>query len=440
MYIKNSLIKKIEARKATIGVIGLGYVGLPLVIRFAEEGFTVQGFDVDDEKVAMLNAGQSYIKHIPSEKIAEAVASQKLTATADFTKLSTPDCILICVPTPLDERKAPDMRFINATIYELAAHLREGQLIVLESTTYPGTTRELLLPKFESKGLEVGEKYFLAFSPEREDPGNTQYTTQNIPKVVGGITAACTEVASVLYDQIVDQVIPVSSTEVAEFTKLLENIFRAVNIALVNELKVLATKMGVDIWEIIEASSTKPFGFMPFYPGPGLGGHCIPIDPFYLAWKAKEYNFNAHFIELAGEVNTGMPEYVISRLSDALNQRGKCFKDAKVLILGVAYKKDTDDIRESPALELIEILRTKGVNTFYNDPYIGEISRLRSYDFMLESSQLSESFLESMDAVLITTAHSVYDYNWIVQNSGLVVDTRNATRNVKEGKEKILKA
>jgi len=440
MYIKNSLIQKIKGRKATIGVIGLGYVGLPLVIRFAEEGFTVLGFDVDDDKVRKLNAGESYIKHIPDEKIQRIVSSQRFSATSDFTKISEPDCILICVPTPLDEKMAPDMRFVEATAYEIALHLRQGQLVILESTTYPGTTREVLLPKFENSSLKIGADYFLAFSPEREDPGNLKFTTKNIPKVVGGITDACTEVTAQLYDQIVDKVVPVSSTEVAEFTKLLENIFRAVNIALVNEMKVLATKMGVDIWEIIEASSTKPFGFMPFYPGPGLGGHCIPIDPFYLAWKAKEYGFNTHFIELAGEVNTSMPQYVMDRLADVFNSKGKCLNGSKVLVLGVAYKKDTDDIRESPGLEVMDLLRKKGTEVLYNDPYIHKIPDMRKYDFTMDSTELTEELLQSLDAVLIATSHSSYDYEWIVANSDLVLDTRNATQKVRNNRERIIKA
>jgi UDP-N-acetyl-D-glucosamine dehydrogenase len=439
-YIKNSLKKKIESHKAKIGIIGLGYVGLPLVIRFAEENFRVFGFDVDDDKIKRLNAGESYIRHIPAEKLRDIADSGQFTATSDFDRLSEADCVLICVPTPLDERREPDMRYVDATTYKIATYLRQGQLISLESTTYPGTTREILLEKLNTKGLQVGLDYFLAYSPEREDPGNTKYTTKVIPKVVGGVTPDCTDIAYALYNEVVDSVIRVSSPEVAEFTKLLENIFRAVNIALVNEMKILADKMGVDVWEIIGASATKPFGYMPFYPGPGLGGHCIPIDPFYLAWKAKEYGVNMHFIELAGEVNTSMPQYVISRLGDALNERGKCYKGSKVLILGAAYKSDTDDLRESPSLLLIELLRGKGVEVFYNDPYIERIPAVRKYDLDLASSPLSESLLKSMDAVLIATAHSAYDYEWIVKNSRLVIDTRNATGKLAAGLEKIKKA
>ena len=440
MELKNSLLQKILDRKAVVGVIGLGYVGLPLVIRFAEERFSVLGFDVDQNKVDDLNSGRSYIKHIPSSQVEEMRASGRFDATVDFSRLAEADCILICVPTPLSDTKEPDMRYVEATSDAIATYIRNGQLISLESTTYPGTTREILLPKFEGKGLKTGEDYFLAFSPEREDPGNVRFTTKNIPKVVGGITPACSEIAAALYDQIVDQVVSVSSTEVAEFTKLLENIFRAVNIALVNELKMLATKMGVDIWEVIDASSTKPFGFMPFYPGPGLGGHCIPIDPFYLSWKAKQYNFNAHFIELAGEVNTGMPDYVVSRMADILNERAKCIRNSRILILGIAYKKDTDDIRETPALELMESLIKKGADVYYNDPFVPTIPEMRRFSLKMNSSELTESLLASMDAVVITTEHSDYDYDWIVQHSPLVIDTRNATKHVSSFRERIMKA
>jgi len=440
MNINHTLVSKIQNRKAVIGIIGLGYVGLPLVIRFSEENFKVVGFDVDSKKINKLNNGQSYIKHIPSTKIEQLVATDKFEATTDFSRLSETDGIIICVPTPLNDKKEPDMHFIKATAGKIAKYLRKGHLISLESTTYPGTTREILLPKFENNGFKVGKDFFLAFSPEREDPGNLTFNARNIPKVLGGITPNCAEVAKALYSQVVGEVIVVSSTEAAEFTKLLENIFRAVNIALVNELKILADRMNVDIWEVIESASTKPFGFMPFYPGPGLGGHCIPIDPFYLSWKAKELNFNAHFIELAGEVNTNMPSYVASKISDALNCNGRCFKDSRILILGVAYKKDTDDIRESPALELMEIFTKKGAEIFYNDPHIDRVSNLRNHDFNFISSPLSENLLRWMDAVIIVTDHSDYDYAWIVEKSNLVVDTRNATKNVKKYREKILKA
>jgi UDP-N-acetyl-D-glucosamine dehydrogenase len=440
MNLERSLAKKIENRTALVGVIGLGYVGLPLVIRFSEEGFRILGFDIDMNKVTMLNKGKSYIKHVPAEKILKLRKSGLFEATSNYSRLKETDAILICVPTPLNKNKEPDMSYIEITSDEIAKTLRKGQLVSLESTTYPGTTREILLPKFERQGFKVGKDFFLVFSPEREDPGNPKYYTKNTPKVVGGITSQCNAVGKLFYAQIVDRVIPVSSPEAAEFTKILENTFRSVNIALVNELKILADKMNVDIWEVIEAASSKPFGFMPFYPGPGLGGHCIPIDPFYLAWKAKELNFHTHFIELAGEINTNMPEFVISKLSDALNKRGKCLKNGKVLLLGIAYKKDIGDMRESPALEIIKLLKEKGVNVFYNDPFIPRIPKLRKYQLDLKSSALTPKLLRTMDAVVIVTDHSSYDYEWIVKQANLVVDTRNATRNVRTQRHKIVKA
>jgi UDP-N-acetyl-D-glucosamine dehydrogenase len=429
------IISKIKDRTAVIGIIGLGYVGLPLVIRFGEEGFRTIGFDVDDKKVERLNNGESYIKHIPSETIKRLRDNNTFNATSDYAKLREVDSILICVPTPLNSRREPDVSYIETTSDAIAGNLREGQLIALESTTYPGTTREILLPKLEKKGLTVGRDFFLVFSPEREDPGNPTYSTKNIPKVVGGITPACTEAGKTLYAQIVDRVIAVSAPEIAEFTKLLENIFRAVNIALVNELKMLADKMDVDIWEVIEAASSKPFGFMPFYPGPGLGGHCIPIDPFYLSWKARELNFNTHFIELAGEVNTAMPEYVVSKIADALNQEGKSLKNARILILGVAYKKDTDDIRESPGVEIIDILKNKGAEVDYHDPHIPAFSGMRRYPHLaMKRVELTEATLKQYDCAVVITNHSVYDYAWIVKNSRLIIDTRNATAHIKDSK------
>jgi len=440
MNLAQSLSQKIEKRTALIGVIGLGYVGLPLVIRFSEEGFRILGFDIDINKVTMLNKGESYIKHVPAEKISKLRKSGLFEATSNYSRLKETDAILICVPTPLNKNKEPDMSYIEITSDEIAKTLRKGQLVSLESTTYPGTTREILLPKFERQGFKVGKDFFLVFSPEREDPGNPKYYTKNTPKVVGGITSQCKAVGKLFYAQIVDRVIPVSSPEAAEFTKILENTFRSVNIALVNELKILADKMNVDIWEVIEAASSKPFGFMPFYPGPGLGGHCIPIDPFYLAWKAKELNFNTHFIELAGEINTNMPDYVVSKTADALNKRGKCLRGAKILILGIAYKRDIDDMRESPALEIIELLREKGAKISYNDPYIPRIPKVRKHDLDLKSTPLTAKFLKSVDAALIITDHSSYDYSWIVENSDLVVDTRNATKDVKKFRSRILKA
>lgn len=435
MNIKNQLIRKIKTRKATIGIIGLGYVGLPLAIRFAVEGFNVIGFDIDETKVEKLNKGQSYIRHINPLKIKEIVKNNRFRATKDYSRLSDTDCIIICVPTPLKDKREPDLSYIESTSCEIAKYLKAGQLVSLESTTYPGTTKEILLPKFEKRNMKAGRDFFLVFSPEREDPGNPRFNTKNIPKIVGGVTDKCKEAGGVLYRQVVDKVVTVSSAETAEFAKLLENIFRSVNIALVNELKMLADKMKVDIWEIIRAAATKPFGFMPFYPGPGLGGHCIPIDPFYLSWKARELNFDTRFIHLAGEINTDMPHYVISKLSDALNKNGKSLKNARVLLLGVAYKKDIDDMRESPALEIITILQKKGSGVFYNDPYIPFIPGLRKY-----SSPLTKENLKSMDAALIIADHTSYDYKWIVKNSKLVIDTRNATKDIMQGRSKITKA
>lgn len=433
------LLEKIKRKTAHVGIIGLGYVGLPLVIRYCEEGFHVTGFDIDQKKVERLNKGQSYISHILSGKIKELRDKRMFVATSDYSRMKDMDCIIICVPTPLKKNKEPDLSYVKNTTDEIAKYLRKGQLISLESTTYPGTTREILLQKFESKKLKVGRDFFLVFSPEREDPGNPKYNTKNIPKVVGGITPECTKVGKTLYEQTIDQVIVVSSPEIAEFTKLLENIFRGVNIALVNELKILADKMGIDIWKVIEASSTKPFGFMPFYPGPGLGGHCIPIDPFYLSWKAKEYDFNTRFIELAGEINTSMPNYVVSKIIDALNKNGKCLRNSNILIFGIAYKKDTDDIRESPGVEIIDILKEKGARVDYNDPFIPSFSGMRHYpNLAMKNVELSGKKLQKYDCVVIITNHSHYDYKWIVKNSKLVVDTRNATGKLKSSK--IIKA
>jgi UDP-N-acetyl-D-glucosamine dehydrogenase len=429
------LLRKIRSKDAKVGIIGLGYVGLPLIIRFCEEGFHVTGFDIDGKKIDKLNRGESYIKHIPYERIRDLRKRNLFEATTEYSRLSEVDCIIICVPTPLKKNKEPDLSYVKNTASEIAKFLRKGQLISLESTTYPGTTREVFLPMLENKKMKAGRDCFLVFSPEREDPGNPNFNTKNIPKVVGGVTPSCTKAGRALYGQIVDRVVVVSSAEIAELTKLLENIFRGVNIALVNELKMLADRMGLNIWEVIEASSTKPFGFMPFYPGPGLGGHCIPIDPFYLSWKAKEYDFNTRFIELAGEINTGMPDYVVAKIIDGLNKSGKCLKKAKILILGLAYKKDTDDRRESPAVEIIDILKNKGARVDYNDPYIPAFSGMRHYPSLgMKSVKLSEKMLEQYDCVVITTNHSQYDYRWIVKNSRLLVDTRNATKSIKSSK------
>ena len=435
----NNLVTLIEDRKARIGVIGLGYVGLPIVLRFCEEKFKVTGFDIDTEKVKAINKGKSYIRHIPSKSIASLVKNTPpaFTATNDMSLLSRTDVIIICVPTPLSDKREPDLSYVENTTMEIAKYLRPGQLVSLESTTYPGTTEEIVLPLLEEKGLKAGKDFFLVFSPEREDPGRADFNTQNIPKVVGGVTKRCLMLGTALYSMIVGKVVPVSSTKVAEMAKLLENIYRCVNIALVNELKILCDRMGIDIWEVIEASKTKPFGFQAFYPGPGLGGHCIPVDPFYLTWKAKEYDFVTKFIELAGEINTNMPYYVIQRTMEVLNGRGKTLKDAKILVLGIAYKKDVDDIRESPSLELIRLLKEKGAVVNYNDPFIPvAVSHRRG--FKMTSTELTGETLKSYDCILIATDHSAYDYKWIVENSNLVIDTRNATAGIKS--EKIAKA
>ncbi len=434
------LIQKIQSKKARIGVIGLGYVGLPLVIRFCQEGFTVIGFDVDPAKVAAINAGRSYIQHIAGGQLEIFVRKRMLKATADFKNLRLADAIIICVPTPLNEMREPDLQYVEKTGDMIARYLRPGQIVSLESTTYPGTTDEVLLPKLAGRKLKAGRDFFLVFSPEREDPGNKNFSTQTIPKVVGGLTPACRKVGEALYAQIIDTVVSVSSTRAAELTKLLENIYRCVNIALVNELKMLADRMGIDIWEVIHASSTKPFGFAPFYPGPGLGGHCIPIDPFYLSWKARAYDFTTKFIELAGEVNTSMPYYVVNKIIEALNAQGKSLKGSQVLVLGIAYKKDIDDDRESPSLKLIEILQGKGAAVLYNDPYVPRLKKARKYAFSLSSVALTERLLKKVDVVLIATDHSCYDYDWIARYAQLVVDSRNAIKNKKRFAGKIVGA
>jgi UDP-N-acetyl-D-glucosamine dehydrogenase len=438
---KQELLSQLESRKAKIGIIGLGYVGLPLVLRFGEEGFKVIGFDVDSTKVSKLNAGESYIRHIDGGRLQSLVTAKAFEATSDFARLSEADCIIICVPTPLTEKKDPDLQYIEKTASALVKTLRKGQLISLESTTYPGTTDEILLELFKGTGLEVGKDYFLVFSPEREDPGNAKFSTRTIPKIVGGTTPECLEVGRALYASVIDRVVTVSSTKAAELVKLLENIYRCVNIALVNELKILTDRMGIDIWEVIAAASTKPFGFTPFYPGPGLGGHCIPIDPFYLSWKAKEYDFSTRFIQLAGEVNSAIPHYVVERVTSALNDKGKAVRGSKILILGVAYKKDVDDVRESPALEIMELLQDKGATLTYSDPYIPRLHKMRKHDFShMSSTPLTEDLLKKTDAVLITTDHTGIDYQWLVNNAALVVDTRNATREVRQGREKVVRA
>jgi UDP-N-acetyl-D-glucosamine dehydrogenase len=440
------LLDRIGNHEAVVGIIGMGYVGLPLAHTFCSAGFRVVGFDIDSAKVKALGAGRSYIKHIPSETIAGMRKGDRFTATADFARLKEVDAILICVPTPLTKQREPDMTYIVSTGEAIAPHLKKGQLVVLESTTYPGTTRDVLRPILERGGLKAGTDFYLAFSPEREDPGNPNFTTRTIPKVVGGYDPKSGEAACALYGACVAQVVPVSSMEAAEATKLTENIYRCVNIALVNELKVIYSAMGIDVWEVLEAAATKPFGFGRkenktfFTPGPGLGGHCIPIDPFYLTWKAREYGLATRFIELAGEVNTGMPDYVIHRLLIALNERGKALKGAKVLVLGLAYKPDVDDMRESPSIHLIEKLKELGAAVAYNDPYIPKTPRQREHDLQMESLELTKQNLADQDAVIISTNHSDYDYAWIVASARLVVDTRNACTGVTEGREKVVKA
>lgn len=423
MKIVNNLSKK----QATIGIVGMGYVGLPLMLRYNATGFKVIGIDIDQDWVDLLNSGKSKIEHIPHEAIAKARASG-FEATADFGRASECDALLLCVPTPLNKYREPDLSYVLNTVKALQPHLRENQVMSLESTTYPGTTEEELLPRIEERGFKVGENYFLVYSPEREDPGNPNFETRTIPKVVGGHTPACLEVGIALYQPAIDQVVPVSSTKAAEMTKLLENIHRAVNIGLVNEMKIVADKMGVDIFEVIDAAATKPFGFTAYYPGPGLGGHCIPIDPFYLTWKAREYGLHTRFIELSGEVNRAMPEYVVGKLTDALNEQGKALKNSKVLVLGIAYKKNVDDVRESPAIEIMELIRDKGAVLHYSDPHVPVFKKMREHSFDLTSVELTSEVLQSYDAVLITTDHEKFDLNMVKENAPLIIDTRGVYR------------
>lgn len=436
MDYKTLLIEKIKDKKVKVGIIGLGYVGIPLALQFCEENINVLGFDIDETKVEKLNNGESYIRHINSDRIKYFVDRNLFAATNNFKRLQEVDAIIICVPTPLNHNREPDISYIENTARVISENFKKGQLVSLESSTYPGTTAEVIKPKLDNplnpelngEKLEVGKDYFLAYSPEREDPNNPNFTTKTIPKVVGGTTKNCLEVAKCLYDLIILKTVPVSSTQVAEAVKLLENIYRSVNIALVNELKMVFEKMGIDIWEVIEAAKTKPFGFQAFYPGPGLGGHCIPIDPFYLTWKAREYDVNTKFIELAGEINTYQPYYVVNRVMEALNDHNKKLKGSKILILGVAYKKNVDDLRESPALKLIDILSDKGAEIEYNDPYCPVIPKTRKYDFGLMSVPLTAENLRKYDLVLIITDHDDYDYDFIYKNSNLIVDTRNAIK------------
>ncbi|MFI5013600.1 MAG: nucleotide sugar dehydrogenase [Hyphomicrobiales bacterium] len=425
----DALLKAIKARQAKIAVIGLGYVGIPLALTGAKAGFSIIGFDIDVPRVAQINRGESFIKHITSQAIAEAVKSGRFEATSDFGRLSEPDAILICVPTPLTKYREPDLTYVVDTAKTIAPRLRPGQLIVLESTTYPGTTTEVLKPIFEARGLRSGVDFFLAFSPEREDPGNPDFATASIPKVVGGDGEDALRIADALYGELVVRTVPVSSPATAEAVKLTENIFRSVNIALVNELKIVYGAMGVDVWEVIDAAKTKPFGFMPFYPGPGLGGHCIPIDPFYLTWKAREYDLTTRFIELAGEINTAMPRYVVDRLAEAMDRKLKRgLNGSKVLVLGIAYKKNVDDMRESPSLKLIELLEERGAKVEYHDPFIPVIPRTREHAALAgrKSAPLDAKSIAAFDSVLIATDHDGVDYAGLAEHAKLIVDTRNA--------------
>ena len=437
------LSEKIDSKTAQVGIVGLGYVGLPLISAFTNAGFRCIGYDVDQHKIDALLAGRSYIKHIESSTIADWIQRDVLDPTSDMSRLAEADVVLICVPTPLTASQDPDLRYVELTAEAIAQVLRPGQMVVLESTTYPTTTRDVMVPILEQNpaGLRCGEEYFVAYSPEREDPGNPDFTAAGIPKVVGGYDQLSCDLACQLYSKAIVQVIPVSSAEVAEACKILENTYRAVNIALVNELKILFDRMGIDIWEVVDAAKTKPFGFQAFYPGPGLGGHCIPIDPFYLSWLARREGINTRFIELAGQVNSKMPRYVISQLSEFLNNVGKPIRGSKICLLGIAYKKDVDDPRESPSFELMDLLRERGADLTYNDPHIPTLGKMRHHDVLdMSSTELTPEFLAAQDCVLIATNHTAYDYAYIVEHSRMVLDTRNATKEVSIGREKIFKA
>jgi len=435
-----ALRAKIEGGKLRVGIIGLGYVGLPLARAFTDRGASVLGFDVDPAKVSKLQAGESYIGHIDPGTV-RSMRDRGFEATDKFDRLGEADAVIICVPTPLTDAREPDLTYVTDSARAVAATLRRGQLVVLESTTYPGTTRQVVLPILEAGGLKAGEDFFLAFSPEREDPGNPDFSAPTIPKVVGGLDPRSLALAADLYGRVVVKVVRVSSPEVAEASKILENTYRAVNIALVNELKVLYDRMGINVWEVIEAAKTKPFGFQAFYPGPGLGGHCIPIDPFYLTWVARKYGMATRFIELAGEINTGMPTYVVTRVADALNDHGKPLKGSKIVLLGMAYKKNVDDPRESPGFELMDLLIKKGAVVTYNDPHIPKLPHMRHYPHLRMSSQeLTPGFLGNQDCVLVVTDHAAYDWPWIAEASRLVVDTRDALRDVTKGRERIVRA
>lgn len=431
-----TFISRLERREARIGIIGLGYVGIPLALRFHEVGYSVLGFDIDEERVTALNAGETPIKHIPAKDIA-AMRAGGFEATQDFARIPEVDAIIICVPTPLSRHREPDLSFIVDTMKAVTPHLRAGQLLSLESTTWPGTTEEVLRPFIDSRGFTIGEDFFLVYSPEREDPGNPNFSTHSIPKVVGGSSAACRKVGERLYSDAVEKVVPVTSTQAAELTKLLENIHRAVNIGLVNEMKIIADRMGIDIFEVIEAAATKPFGFTAYYPGPGLGGHCIPIDPFYLTWKAREYGLSTHFIELAGEINREMPQWVVSKVADALNAREKSLKGSRILALGIAYKRDVDDMRESPSVLVMELLRERGAIVEYSDPNAPVFPKMREHKFDLTSVDLTPEALRSFDAVVLLTDHSDVDYRAILEHADLIVDTRGKYR---DAHPKVVKA
>jgi len=428
---KDALLKKLNDKSAVIGVVGLGYVGLPLSLRYSETGYKVIGFDIDQSKVEIINRRQTYIEHIPAEGIAKAVENG-FEPTTDLSRAREVDALILCVPTPLNKYREPDLSFVLNTMDALLPHLRGGQVVSLESTTYPGTTEEELRPRIEKAGFKIGDDYFLIFSPEREDPGNPKFSTRNIPKVCGGTTPACLEVGLALYGQVIDKVVPVSSTQAAELTKLLENIHRAVNIGLVNEMKIIADRMGIDIHEVIRAAATKPFGFVPYYPGPGLGGHCIPIDPFYLTWKAREYGLHTRFIELAGEINSTMPEWVVEKVADALNDRAKSIRGSRILVLGIAYKKNVDDMRESPSVELMSLLQSKGAHIAYSDPHVPRFPKMRRYSFQLESVDLTPEVLSSYDLVLLATDHDKFDYGLIEKHAKLIVDTRGRYLGVRD--------
>ena len=435
-------IEKISNKSAVIGVVGLGYVGLPLVLGYTGKGYKVIGFDVDQTKIDSLEAGESYIDHIPSEPISAAIKAGLFEVTADFLRISDVDAIIMCVPTPLDEHFEPDLSYVVSTVDSVAPHMKPGQIISLESTTYPGTTEEEIRPRVEAQGLVIGEDVFLVYSPEREDPGNPEFSSMNIPKVVGGSTPACAQHGQALYGAAVEKVVPVASTQVAEFTKLLENIYRSVNIGLVNELKIAADKMGIDIWEVIDAAATKPFGFKAFYPGPGLGGHCIPIDPFYLTWKAREYGVHTRFIELAGEINRSMPQYVVRRTSEALNMAKKPFNGSKVLIMGLAYKADVDDMRESPAFELFDLYREQGAEVSYYDPHIPVITPTREHAAWTgkESIVWDEAVIRNYDVIVISTRHQAFDLEELADWGQLIIDTRNAMKGIDVSGDKLVKA